>query len=516
MTLVAYENWAVNSSGDVVGAAAVEVRLKSDDSLATIYSDETGSALANPFTADANGRFEFWANPNLYRLLVGPTGTIADITLSLVDGRIGSASNPFSTVQAVLDDSTMSYANISVGDIVRVLGDNIAYEVAPAVAPDTHITTAGGVNLYETGGAFTELQRFTESVARGASYVFGRSVTADGQWYTFADDGNTNIPGLTGWIESTAKPTGGLIFGNDGNKYRLLAGVIRNTGSGWEFLDDSGHEPIGFTGVINNVDGSLQLEHDVDAVKVGSLVATADETYSNYGIIAGASVGRDFSTLEMYAPLSFVVNCDTGAVISPFWGGDVTASIAGSKVTITHPTILNRETMVLQRQGSTVRPSVDVTVSQGTSTTSLIFNTTVWGYVQYTGSAWTITQTNMISPDTPVWDNSKLTITHAPASNSRGRTGRRFPYYETNEGEYGATTSQVYFSDGATGSQITGSPTTSMKVYWERDNVNPIDGSDVTVSLGSWGVRGPHAMVDASLLANPGGNIWLKGVLVLE
>jgi len=102
MPLIAYENWAVNSSGDVVGAAAVEVRLKSDDSLATIYSDQSGTALANPFAADGGGKFEFWADPDLYRVLVGPTGTIADIAVPLIESRIGAASNPFASVADLL------------------------------------------------------------------------------------------------------------------------------------------------------------------------------------------------------------------------------------------------------------------------------------------------------------------------------------------------------------------------------------------------------------------------------
>lgn len=52
-----------NSSGLAVAASAsVEVRRESDGALASIFSDEAAATpLANPFTADTNGRFAFYA-----------------------------------------------------------------------------------------------------------------------------------------------------------------------------------------------------------------------------------------------------------------------------------------------------------------------------------------------------------------------------------------------------------------------------------------------------------------------
>lgn len=142
MPLIAYENWAVNSSGDVVGAAAVEVRLKSDDSLAVIYSDETGTALANPFTADSGGKFEFWAGPDLYRVLVGPTGTIADIAVPLIDSRVGTASNPFASVADLLADTT------AYSEGQRLFAGLSGFTVAASGATDQHLTRGDGLKLY--------------------------------------------------------------------------------------------------------------------------------------------------------------------------------------------------------------------------------------------------------------------------------------------------------------------------------------------------------------------------------
>jgi len=52
----------VNSTVKVLSNASVEVRKESDGLLASIFSDRAGvSPLANPFTTDAQGRFEFYA-----------------------------------------------------------------------------------------------------------------------------------------------------------------------------------------------------------------------------------------------------------------------------------------------------------------------------------------------------------------------------------------------------------------------------------------------------------------------
>jgi len=95
MALVGYRNWAVTDAGDTIGASAVEVRRKSDNSLADLFTDAGGgTGVVNPFTADADGSFEFYADGGLYDLLVG-TGPSQETTpLSLIDadGNIAFAS----------------------------------------------------------------------------------------------------------------------------------------------------------------------------------------------------------------------------------------------------------------------------------------------------------------------------------------------------------------------------------------------------------------------------------------
>lgn len=62
MVLAIFQANVANDKGDVQGAASIEVRRESDNTLATIYSNRAGTTpLANPFDAEADGYFSFFA-----------------------------------------------------------------------------------------------------------------------------------------------------------------------------------------------------------------------------------------------------------------------------------------------------------------------------------------------------------------------------------------------------------------------------------------------------------------------
>lgn len=89
-------------------------------------------------------------------------------------------------------------------------------------------------------------------------------------------------------------------------------GVIRNVGSGFFFIDDATHAPENFAS-ISTVNGSstsgyVRVTYSQTASKVGSLVVTADETFTKQGYAAGASVGVS------YADIHFAQN---GSAVSP-------------------------------------------------------------------------------------------------------------------------------------------------------------------------------------------------------
>jgi len=104
MALTGHTEWARTSAGSIIAGAAVEVRRTADNSLATLYTDVTGSTLINngvDFVSDENGRYEFYTEPDRYYILVGVGASQVNKPLDLTDGR---AQVPWpSRAQAVTD-----------------------------------------------------------------------------------------------------------------------------------------------------------------------------------------------------------------------------------------------------------------------------------------------------------------------------------------------------------------------------------------------------------------------------
>lgn len=70
MSRVNYQNWAVDSLGNVVQGAAVEVRDFATNALVTTYTSEAGATVYSG-VSDATGKISFWVAPGIYNILVG-------------------------------------------------------------------------------------------------------------------------------------------------------------------------------------------------------------------------------------------------------------------------------------------------------------------------------------------------------------------------------------------------------------------------------------------------------------
>ena len=96
------------------------------------------------------------------------------------------------------------------------------------------------------------------------------------------------------------EPLGNInIIGTDGKTYRVVSCVLRNTGNGWEAVDDKGHIPVGVNRVSETSDG-ITITYDFIATKVVSLVVTPDETFASMGLFCGSTVGRESATIKVY------------------------------------------------------------------------------------------------------------------------------------------------------------------------------------------------------------------------
>lgn len=92
--------------------------------------------------------------------------------------------------------------------------------------------------------------------------------------------------------------------GDTGRKFRAVGCAIRNTGSGFAFIDDAGHDPVGFDTISQDAT-TVTLGFSFTATKVVSLVVTPDETLARLGYTAGASVGLDEAVLQFGQPGGF-------------------------------------------------------------------------------------------------------------------------------------------------------------------------------------------------------------------
>lgn len=161
----------------------------------------------------------------------------------------------FRSLSGLTADTALTYTagqdgTVAAGQMI-VVGGTLVYEVAASGASDQHLTTAGGVKIYEAGLRFTVLDRFKAAVARGNVWRTGENVHAADKRYTFLDDGNTTIAGLTGWSEvsiaghthSLASLTGG------GDMARLMPNALRI--SDWNTAIESGFYANDATGAAN-------------------------------------------------------------------------------------------------------------------------------------------------------------------------------------------------------------------------------------------------------------------------
>lgn len=100
------------------------------------------------------------------------------------------------------------------------------------------------------------------------------------------------------------KRLAGTVVGTPGKRYRIVACVIRNTGSGFEFISDAGHVPVGVKNIVTT-STSITVNLSFTANRVGSVVVVPDETFAKAGYVFGASVGLSSITIQGSQPGGF-------------------------------------------------------------------------------------------------------------------------------------------------------------------------------------------------------------------
>jgi hypothetical protein len=244
----------------LAGSALVEVRRESDGALASIFSDRAGtSALGNPFVADSEGNFSFYAGalPEGYKVTVTsgsssmslrnqPIGTAqyfeADQNLRTVDSptftQLTIGTDPLTSSQV----ATKSYVDAQVAGMdakASCRGATVANDTLSGLAARDGVTPLAGERwlvraqtapaqngIYITAaGAWaraTDMDSWAE-VPAAFVYVEEGSTMADTGWFSSADKGGTLGTTAITWLQF---PGIGATFQPLDAELTALAGLV--------------------------------------------------------------------------------------------------------------------------------------------------------------------------------------------------------------------------------------------------------------------------------------------------
>lgn len=304
-----------------------------------------------------------------------------------------------------------------------------------------------------------------------------------------------------------------LNFGSSSD-FRVVCGVIRQStaSGGWAVIDDADHTPMNVASVTQ--DGSfITINFGFTATEVLSFVIGPDETYARMGLVCGSSVGLGYAAVQLAAPLAADVVYNGSAVnVTPpyYFSGDITGSVSGGELTITHPAIVDSmdvPTISLNRGTSTP----DVLCLGGYTGTSFKVETheDMCGQINWTsGTSFSVTH-NTEASISATWDNTnkKLVVSHPTINGYRGTLlNPQGGSYFVEPFALGASSFEVKWFN-STGAYMD-TPNAAHKCTFRLNGgyrTNPVKPTQ-------FGFRRGYAPVNPNKLYSTGGNLWFIGV----
>jgi hypothetical protein len=183
------------------------------------------------------------------------------------------------------------------------------------------------------------------------------------------------------------------IKGTSGKKYKVVACILRNEGSGWYAIQDVGHEPVNILSVTND-SLAINVTFDFTASKICSFVATPDEYLAEQGYFMGSSVVKDGAVIKLGRQFSLGDYVYYDEATSTFKNAGGNATLTGiesmvwrsvdSTLVITHKSVSGAIASVNSRDGS----NIPVLGSVSATTTEIKFK-------NYDGTGITTPSANM-------------------------------------------------------------------------------------------------------------------------
>ena len=321
----------LTSTGDVVPNAPIEIRLYLNDLLANIFEQDGTPITQTGATADENGIFRFWADPNEYYARHG--GVDVPVTVGLDSGTFNEKKGvPVKTLaEAVADESAEAGDYVDISD--RGMG---RFTYLSGLAPDgfseiqctgdpslslklTHDDTVTAKNFGATNSPST-----TENLQAFIDYVGSKQLRGElGQGgFHFNQDivmkRNSNIRGVGGSFGSTLVPEGDarIVFRGDLEPggfvfHASLVGVSINgalstlTNSELVFLDNTFSIDLDIRAENLSTSTNNKMIHIKNSNDININKPTLFGTSSSSG--TGILIG-DNATVKIYSPDVEVLN----------------------------------------------------------------------------------------------------------------------------------------------------------------------------------------------------------------
>lgn len=368
----------------------------------------------------------------------------------------------------------------------------------------------------------------------GEARFIGGAVRADvGATFTAAISGNimtvTSVTSGTIQLGQPIRGTGvtsgtyieslGTGTGSTGTYFVSTAQTVSSTtittSCTWSLISDSGHIPLGLTGVYQTDPYTLRVTYNGDNTQVGTIISTIDKELAPYAIIGGASTSPNYSDFSFYAPVIVDLQTNNTVSVAPWLANYVTLNASGTYSTIINhpPRALNVDppsaTCINRVQGA----SRAIAMTWGTTTATISTQGILGALVQRTGSGvFTVSQQSTVGTVTTSWNSGQLTITHPDCSIYSTPMVCSFNSpYRAEVASYSATTVGVQFRNSS-GAIVGPSDDADMKVWFTRSNAmfNTPMPSDFSaqIDLG-------YLFVPLDAIASIGlNNFWLTGAMI--
>lgn len=487
MTLSIFDRFITQvGSGIAVPLAELTVNMTgASTGLATLWLDRAGTIPAgNPVTADANGRIQFYAEPARYNMSAsfgGDTVTYPNVLIGAED----AAGIPLTIDGATINVSAYLNDDFRYSDSDQ----NIMYHGA---LPDTSDSKAAITAAAATGK--------TIHIPRGSfRSTFTSRIKYQGLGRMYEMDGTTPASNFIkigqGDTEKDSAP---------------VACIIRQdtASGGWYFINDSGHEPNGFSSVAT-VSNRIVLDLKTTAIKIQSVVLNPDTTYCKQGITAGIFVSTSQVFIELYKAFFVNVNNTAGSgEWSSYFGTEPTVTKnSDGTITVTHPAVTATSQAPILSNVAISSVSGQVPILRSFTTTSFTYGmySAIGGAMSYSTGAWVVTTAASDIPTITTDGGDGFLINHQTVRQTgfSVSAGGASPYVVSSS-VVSPNITRVVFRDFS--GTIVNIPATNMTLVYS--------GSDVVLQKVPYGnvmARRDEARINPDLLFSPLGNFWIYG-----